>query len=162
MDFQIIHFRDSENIFEAKAMASDLLMTVEHVFHTVKGKHPNQDLYLKLALNDMGWVNGNSAKILPGRQNPFKGFKHGVAIEANLERYDYLSEGLMRLQLGYDKGLIDTAILMITAKRDEKSPHVVTETMLREDVESFRPTISMPIAVCLYDFGNPLAADNWR
>jgi len=61
----------------------------------------------------------------------------------------------MRLQIGYDKGNIEAGILMLTAKRSEKSPYGDIVRMVKEDVDSLYPTISMPVSICLFDLGEP-------
>ena len=48
--------------------------------------------------------------ILDGRRYQYKGFKKGVAIEGNFASYEYILEGLFRLQIGFDKGRIETGI----------------------------------------------------
>ena len=44
-----------------------------------------------------------------------------MAIEGNFASYEYILEGLFRLQIGFDKGRIETGILMLTSERSEKS-----------------------------------------
>jgi hypothetical protein len=44
-----------------------------------------------------------------------------VAIEGNFASYEYILEGLFRLQIGFDKGRVETGILMLTSERSEKS-----------------------------------------
>jgi hypothetical protein len=154
MDFQLIHFRDSDKIFEAKAMVGNVAMTMEYVFGVLKGSLYRGEL-LRLALEEMGWRDNGSLNIIPGRRYQYKGFKHNVAIDGNFSVYEYIIEGLTRLQLGYDKGHVHTGILMLTGKRSEKSPYGNIKTIIKDDVESLWPTISMPVSICLFDLGEP-------
>jgi len=85
----------------------------------------------------------------------YKGFKKGVAIEGNFAVYEYILEGLLRLQIGYDKGMIETGILILTSKRSEKSPYGSTSQMVKEEIELLYPTISLPVSIALFDLGEP-------
>ncbi len=154
MDFQLIHFRGSDKIFETKAMVSDVAMTMEYIFNTLKGSIYRGEL-LRLFLDDMGWRDNGSLNIIPGRRYQYKGYKLNVAIDGNFSSYEYIIEGLARLQLGFDKGNLDAGILMLTAKRGENSPYGDIETMVIEDVESLYPTISLPVSICLFNLGEP-------
>lgn len=154
MEFQLIHFRDADKIIEEKAMVSDVAMTMEYVFNTLEGSLYRGEL-LRLALDEMGWRENGALNVLPGRRYQYKGFKRGVAIDGSFAAYEYIIEGLMRLQIGFDKGNIETGILMLTAKRSENSPYGDIVSMVTEDVESLYPTISMPVSICLFDLGEP-------
>jgi hypothetical protein len=79
MDFQLIHFRDSDKIFETKAMISDVAMTMEYVFSALKGSLYRGEL-LRLALEEMGWRYNGSLNIIAGRRYQYKGFKRNVAM----------------------------------------------------------------------------------
>ena len=96
------------------------------------------------ALDEMQWrENGNvDLKILDGRRYMYKGVKHGVAIEGNFSVYEFILEGLLRLQIGFDKGKIETGILLLTSKRSEKTPYGSTSKMVKEEIEMLYPTIS--------------------
>ena len=155
--FELIHFRDSDKIFEQKAMVSDVAMTMEYIFNSLEGCLHWGEL-LRLALDDMGWRN-DSLTIISGRRYQYKGAKHGVAIDGSFSSYEYIMEGLMRLQLGYDKHIIDAGILLLTSKRSEKSPYGDTSTMVKQDVISLYPTISLPVSICLFDLGEPILYD---
>ncbi|MFC1825898.1 hypothetical protein ACFLYZ_00715, partial [Thermodesulfobacteriota bacterium] len=85
----------------------------------------------------------------------YKGFKKGVAIEGQLSVYEYILEGLFRLQLGFDNGMIETGILILTAKRSENSPYGSTSKMVKEEIELLYPTISLPVSVALFNLGEP-------
>ena len=69
-------------------------------------------------------------------------------------------EGLLRLQIGYDKGLIETGILLLTSKRSENSPYGSTSDMVKEEIEQLYPTISLPVSICLFDLDDPEIMDD--
>ena len=54
--------------------------------------------------------------------------------------YEYLG-GLMRLQVGFDKGLIETGILMLTAASSEKSSYGTSRELAEAEIEMLYPTI---------------------
>jgi len=151
MNFEILHFRDSEKILEEKNLIKDVELTCGYLEESLTGAHFKREL-IRLSLEEMDWrMNKDTLTILPGRRYQFKGFKKSVAIEANFSFYEFIHEGLFRLQVGYDKGLIETGILMLTAKRGEKSPLGNTADIVKEEIELLYPTISMPITVVLFN-----------
>lgn len=89
----------------------------------------------------------------------YKGLKGEVAIDGSLSSYEYLHIGLLRLQLGYDKGIIQSGILLLPANRGEKSPYGNTAGMLRVEMDSLFPTINCPVTICLYDLGEPFVPE---
>jgi hypothetical protein len=89
----------------------------------------------------------------------YKGFKKGVAIEGNFASYEYILEGLFRLQIGFDKGRIETGILMLTSERSEKSRLGTSVELAKLEVEQLYPTISMPVTIALFDLGTPELPD---
>ena len=94
-------------------------------------------------------------KILEGRRYMYKGVKRGVAIEGNFSAYEFILEGALRLQIGFDKGKIESGILLLTSKRSEKTPYGSTAQMVKEEIEMLFPTISMPVSIALFDLGEP-------
>jgi hypothetical protein len=76
-------------------------------------------------------------------------------IEGNFSAYEYILEGLFRLQIGYDKGLVETGILMLTSMRSEKSSLGTSRKLAEAEVEMLYPTISMPVSIALFDLGPP-------
>ncbi len=109
----------------------------------------------------MDWRDPNvDLKILEGRQYRYKGMKNGVAISGNLNVYEFILEGLFRLQVGYDKGLIEAGILLLTSQRSEKSHLGTSRDLAIAEVEALYPTISLPVAVVLFDLGQPFLSDN--
>ena len=98
-------------------------------------------------------------KILDGRRYMYKGVMRGVAIEGNFSVYEYILEGLFRLQVGFDKGRIDTGILMLTSMRSEKSSYGSSRDLAGAEVEMLYPTISMPVSIALFDLGSPIISN---
>jgi hypothetical protein len=159
MDFEILHFRDAEKILEENSMISDVSMTCEYLFNALVGTKYRREL-LRDALEDMDWrQEGVDLKILPGRRYLYKGMKGDIAIDGNFSSYEYLHTGLIRLQVGYDKGNIQSGILLLPANRGDKSPYGNTAEMLRDEMEMLFPTISLPVTICLYDLGEPFLPD---
>ncbi len=88
-----------------------------------------------------------------------KGVKRGVVIEGNFSVYEYILEGLFRLQVGFDKGRIETGILMLTSLRSEKSSYGTSRDLAIAEVEMLYPTISMPVSIALFDLGPPIISN---
>jgi hypothetical protein len=147
---EILHFRDSDRILKEKNMMKDVQTTLEYLADVLTGVQFKGELF-RQALDDMGWRENGTLNILEGRRYMYKGFKKNVAIEGNLSAYEYILEGLMRLQIGFDKGLLETGILLLTSKRSDKSPYGSTSIMVQNEIEMLFPTISMPVAVALFD-----------
>ena len=159
MDFEIIHFRDAEKILEERSMGSDVTMTCEYIYNALVGSKYRRDL-LRDALGDMDWrQNDTDLRILPGRRYMYKGLKWEVAIDGSFSSYEYLHTGLLRLQLGFDKGNIVSGILLLPANRGENSPYGNTADMLKEEMLMLWPTINLPVTICLYDLGEPFVPE---
>lgn len=159
MNFEILHFREAEKILKENSMISDVAMTCEYLFNALVGTKYRRDL-LREALEDMDWrQEGVDLKILPGRRYLYKGMKGEVAIDGSFSSYEYLHTGLLRLQLGYDKGNIQAGVLLLPANRGERSPLGDTAALLREEMEMLFPTISLPVTICLYDLGEPVVPE---
>jgi len=154
MSFEIIHFRGADKILKKKSMLDDVAMTMEYIYDSLDGSQFRGEL-LRCALDDMGWRENGTLNILDGRRYMYKGFKHGIAIDGSFSAYEFIIEGLARLQIGFDKGNIKAGILMLTAKRSEKSPYGSTVDMVKNEVELLYPTISLPVSVALFDLGKP-------
>ena len=104
----------------------------------------------------MDWRDIGSLNIIDGRRYQYKGFKNGVALEGDsFASYEYLWTGLLRLQVGFDKGLIETGILMLTAARSEKSSYGTSRELAEAEVELLYPTISLPCSIALFNLGAP-------
>jgi hypothetical protein len=160
MPFEVIHFRGSDKILKDKNLDRDVQITLEYVDDVLCGTIYRRELF-RQALDEMQWrENGNvDLKILDGRRYMYKGVKHGVAIEGNFSVYEFILEGLLRLQIGFDKGKIETGILLLTSKRSEKTPYGSTSKMVKEEIEMLYPTISMPVSVVLFDLGDPVISN---
>ena len=150
---EIIHFRGSEKIMKKKKLEKDVATTLQYLEDMLRGTLYKRELTL-LALNDCDWREGDLT-ILDGRGYQYKGFKNGIAIEGNFASYEYILEGLFRLQIGYDKGKVETGILMLTSERSEKSRLGTSIELAKMEVEQLYPTISMPVTIALFDLGTP-------
>ena len=160
MAYEILHFRGSDKILTEKKMNKDIQATLEYVGDVLYGTIHRGEL-LRQALDDMGWRSGDNGclRILEGRRYMYKGFRKDVAIEGSFSLYEFILEGLFRLQIGYDKGLIETGILLLNSSRSEKSPYGSTSKMVREEMVMLEPTISMPVSVALFDLGEPMVLE---
>jgi hypothetical protein len=156
---EILHFRDSERILKEKNMMHDVQTTLEYLEDVLTGVQFKGELF-RQALDDMGWRENGTLNILEGRRYMYKGFKKNVAIEGNFSAYEFILEGLLRLQIGYDKGMIETGILILTSKRSEKSPYGSTSKMVMEEIEMLFPTIACPVSIALFDLDDPEIMDN--
>jgi hypothetical protein len=78
---------------------------------------------LRQALEEMDWRPKGDLNILDGRRYFYKGIRKRVAIDGNFSSYEFIQDGLLRLQIGHDKGKIDMGILLLTSHRSEKSPY---------------------------------------
>lgn len=156
--FEILHFRDSDKIIKDKNMENDIQVTLEYVYDALYGSFYRGEL-LRLALEEMGWRENGTLNILEGRRYQYKGFKKGVALEGNFASYEYILEGLFRLQVGFDKGMIDTGILMLTSARSEKSSLGTSQELAESEVQMLYPTISMPVSIALFDIKGFVVSD---
>jgi hypothetical protein len=158
MPFEILHFRESDKIIKEKRMEKDIKVTLEYIDEVLFGTIYRREL-LRESLEEMDWRENGTLNILDGRRYQYKGFKRGVAIEGNFSAYEYILEGLFRLQIGYDKGLVETGILMLTSMRSEKSSLGTSRELAEAEVEMLYPTISMPVSIALFDLGPPIISD---
>jgi hypothetical protein len=158
MAVEIIHFRGSDEILKAKNMDRDVEVTLAYVEEAVYGALYKREL-TNLALEEMGWREGN-LNILEGRRYQYLGIKRGVAISGSFSAYEYILEGLFRLQIGFDKGIVDAGILMLNSYRSENSKYGTSRELAEKEVEMLYPTISMPVTVALFDLGSPELLDD--
>jgi hypothetical protein len=158
MPFEMIHFRDSDKIIRKKKLDRDVKATFEYVYDALQGSLYRGEL-LRQALDEMGWRENGSLNILDGRRYQYKGFKKGIALEGSFSSFEYLLTGLARLQVGFDKKLIDTGILMLTAARSEKSSLGTSRDLAVAEVEALYPTFSMPVSIALFDLGVPVISN---
>jgi hypothetical protein len=160
MPFELLHFRESDEIIKEKNLERDINATLSYVDDALYGSIYRGEL-LRQALDEMDWRdNGDGElKILDGRRYQYKGVKKGVAIEGNFSVYEYILEGLFRLQVGFDKGRIETGVLMLTSMRSEKSSLGKTRDLVQVEVEQLYPTISMPVSIALFNLGPPIISN---
>ena len=160
MPFEILHFRGSDEIIKDKNLERDIKSTLAYVDDALYGSIYRGEL-LRQALDEMDWRdNGDGElKILDGRRYMYKGVKRGVAIEGNFSVYEYILEGLFRLQVGFDKGRIETGILMLTSMRSEKSSLGTSRDLAIVEVEQLYPTISMQVSIALFALGPPIISN---
>ena len=157
MPFELVYFHKVEEVLKKKNLVKDVQATMEYLDEVLYGSVHKGEL-MRQALEEMGWRD-EKVSILNGRKYQYKGFKKGIAIEGNLSAYEAILEGLIRLQIGYDKKKIEAGILVLTSQRSEKTPYGSTRKMLEEDMESLYPTISLPVSVALFDLGRPLVPE---
>ena len=158
MPFEMFHVRGSDKIIKDKNLEKDVQVTLEYVDDALYGSIYRREL-LRQALDEMDWRENGTLNILDGRRYQYKGFKRGVAIEGNFSVYEYILEGLFRLQVGFDKGIIETGILMLTSLRSEKSSYGTSRELAETELEVLYPTISMPVSIALFDLGPPIISD---
>ena len=156
--FEILHFRGSDKILKQKKMVNDVKETLQYIDDVLTGVQFKGELF-RQALDEMGWRENGTLNILEGRRYMYKGFKKNVAIDGNFSAYEFILEGLLRLQIGYDKGILETGILLLTSKRSEKTPYGSTSKMVKEEIDLLYPTISMPVTICLFDLGDPMLSE---
>jgi hypothetical protein len=156
--FEILHFRDSDKILKQKKMIKDVTSTLQYIDDVLSGVQFKGELF-RQALDEMGWRHNGTLNILEGRRYMYKGFKKNVAIDGNFSAYEFILEGLLRLQIGYDKGILETGILLLTSKRSEKSPYGSTSDMVNREVEMLYPTISLPVSISLFNLEEPFLPD---
>ena len=65
----------------------------------------------------------------------------------------------MRLQIEYDKQRVDTGILLVDSKRNDKSPFGNTSELIRGEIDMLYPTIHLPVSVCIFNTGVPILYD---
>ena len=158
MPFELYHFNNADRVIHDKKMTKALMETLDYV-ESVLFRSFYRGSMLRSALEDMGWREGDNLQIIEGRRYRFKGFLSRMAIEANLYVYEYLWEGLFRLQLGFDHGNLDCGVLLLTSQRSGKSPLGSSAQILAQEIDSLFPTISLPVSVALYDLGVPRHSD---
>jgi hypothetical protein len=159
MNVEFVYFRDADKIIRRKKLIQDVKTTMNYVADVLTGTIQRGEL-LRQALEETGWrEEGVPLNILDGRRYQWKGIKRGVALEGSFSSYEYLLTGLARLQISFDKKMIDAGILMLTSARSEKSSLGTSRDLAVAEVEAFYPTISVPVAIALFDLGPPIISD---
>jgi len=151
MSFELLHFRDSDQILKDKGMMEDVMKTLEYL-DTVLFESSNKGERLKESLKDTGWREDGTLNILENRRYQHKGFKNKVAIEGYIGTFENL-EGIFRLQVAFDKQKIDTGILLMNSLRSFDSPFGSSAELVGWEIEQLEPTVFMPISVALFDLG---------
>jgi hypothetical protein len=154
MPFQILHFRGSDNLLKDKGMVNDVVKTLQYLDDVLYGSIHRREL-LRQALDEMGWRQKRVLSVLDGRRYYYKGLKQRVALEGSLAVYEYILEGLLRLQIGFQKERIDMGILLLPAQRGDKTPYGSTRKLVEEEIQDLYPTISVPVSIVLFDLGKP-------
>jgi len=155
---EIIHFRGSDKIIKEKNLTKNVQATLEYIQDVLYGTLHRGEL-MRQALEEMGWREDGTLNIFEGRRYAFKGFKRGIGIEGSFAAYEFILEGLLRLQIGFDKGKIDAGILMLNSARSEKSSYGTTAELAKTEVEMLYPRIDLPVAIALFDLGKPIFPD---
>jgi len=153
MSFELLHFRESDKILRKKKMEKQLQATLEYIDDALYGTLHRGEL-LRQALEEMDWRK-EPLNILDGRRYFYKGLRNGIALEGSLNTYEFILEGLLRLQVGYDKKRIDAGILMLNGQRSEKTPYGSTKELVETEIQLLQPTINLPVAIVLFDLGKP-------
>jgi hypothetical protein len=158
MPFEIVQFRDSDKIIRKKKLDRDVKVTLNYLSDVLQGTIQRGEL-LRQALDEMGWRENGSLNILDGRRYQYKGFKKGVALDGSFAAYEYILEGLFRLEIGFRKGKIDCGILMLTAARSEKSSLGTSRDLAIAEVEYLSDIITVPVSIALFNLGPPVISD---
>ena len=154
MSYEILHFRNANQIIKEKKMAKEVKSVMDYLNDCLYGTQHKSEL-LRQALTEMNWRQNGDLNILDGRRYFYKGFKNRVAIDGSFSSYEYIQDALLRLQVGFDKGKLDMGIVMVTAQRSEKSKLGSTKDLVVREIEMLQPTISLPVTVVLFDLGKP-------
>ncbi len=153
MSYQVLYFNDAEKIIKSNRMSKIIKQTFTAIEQDLIGS-PFPGTSLKHTLTDCDWrENPDNLKIIDGRRYQYKGYRKRVAVEASLGAYEYILEGLFRLQIGFDKGLLDTGVLILNGVRSDKSPLGESLKLVKSEIEELYPTISLPVVVALFDVG---------
>jgi hypothetical protein len=158
--FEILHFRGSEEILREKRLLKDVQVTMQYIDDVLAGALYKREL-LRMALMEMDWImDAEIMQILEGRRYKYKGIKRRVAIDGNISAYEYILEGLVRLQIGFDQQRLDAGILLVNSKRSDKSPFGTTADLVKMEIVTLEPTINLPVSVCLFNTGEPIIFDD--
>jgi len=158
MPFELIHFRNSDKTLKEIKMLKPVQSTLEYLDDVLYGS-PNQSKLMKEALSELNWRESGTLSVLDGRGYQFKGVKNQIALEGNFSSYEYILEGLFRLQIAFDKGTIIMGILLLTGSRSQNSKFGTTRELCEWEIEHLYPTISMPVSVAIYNLGETRKKD---
>ena len=156
MPYTLLHFRGSDKILKTKRMINDVTTTLDYIDTALSGVLNKREI-LRQVIDETGWLGENGCRrFLYGRRYEYKGFKKGIALEGSFGAYEFILEGLLRLQIGYDKGMVEAGILMLNAHRSEKTPYGSTAQMVKDEIELLHPTISLPVSIALFELDPPI------
>ncbi len=166
MSYELCYFRNMEQALKNNALADILDETLKYVDLVLQDNYL-RGAFLKEALSDIGWRDSQDMTIIPGRRYRYKGVLNRIAMEASLYSYEGMWCSLFRLQVGFDKGLIDAGVIILTGERSSRSPLGNSLELVQSEIEYLHPTINLPVAVAVYDFGTPQAvqavrSDGWE
>ena len=150
MPYEVVHFRESDEILKGKEMEKEVKAILDHIDQMLQGSFTRKK-ELRPALQQMGWRKDGTLEILEQRKYQYTGYKNRVALEANFSYYEAILGALFRLQIGYDKGRLDTGLVLLTGLRGRKTPYGSTVELVEWEVEHLFPTISMPVSIALFD-----------
>ena len=154
MSFELLHFRGSDKILKKKNLENVVQITMEYLHDAIYGTAHKREI-LRMVMDEEGWRNGEDLNILSGRRYAYKGLMKKVAIDGTFSAYEYIQNALFRLQIGFDNGRIDMGIVLVTGQRSEKSPLGTSRQLILQELEMLHPTISLPVAIALFDLGKP-------
>jgi len=158
MPFELIHFQDSDRVLKEIKMLKEVQCMLEYLDDVLYGS-PSPAKLMKEALSELGWREPGTLSVLDGRGYQFKGVKNQIALEGNFSSYEYILEGLFRLQIAFDKGTIVAGILLLTGSRSQNSKFGSTRELAEWEIEQLYPTISMPVSIAIYDLGETRKKD---
>ncbi len=136
MPFELLHFRESEEILNKKKMTEDVMKTLEYL-DTVLFEAPNKGELLKQALKDMGWREDGTLNIMEGRRYQHRGFKNRIAIEGYIGTFENL-EGYSGCRWHLIQK-IDTGILLMNSLRSFDSPFGSSRELAEWEIDSLSP-----------------------
>lgn len=153
MSFELLHFRDSDKILRKKKMEKHLLATLEYIDDALFGTLHRGEL-LREALEEMNWRK-EPLNILDGRRYFYKGLLNGIAIDGSLNVYEFILEGLLRLQIGFARQRVDAGVLLLNGRRSDKTPFGSTRELVEKEMQQLFPVINLPVSIVLFDLGQP-------
>ena len=153
MSFELLHFRESDKILKRKKMDKQVQSTLEYIDDALYGTLHRGEL-LRQALEEMDWRK-EPLNVLDGRRYFYKGLRNGIALDGSLNTYEFILEGLLRLQVGFDKKRIEAGILLLNGQRSEKTPYGSTRELVEAEIRLLQPTINLPVSIVLFDLGKP-------
>jgi len=153
MSFELLHFYESDKILKKKKMEKHVLATLEYMDDALFGTLHRGEL-LRQTLEEMHWRE-EPLNILDGRRYFYKGLSNGIAIDGSLNVYEFILEGLLRLQIGFARQRVDAGVLLLNGRRSDKTPFGSTRELVEKELEQLSPVINLPVSIVLFDLGEP-------